>query len=100
MDPEVPTPPEHRLAYGYLPLPDCGRHDASFAAGGAAIVVSEAALRAIRAAIDDRHGRLPRSIAAELARIDEREAHSTELRLLCRALARREVWVRVAATGA
>ncbi|MFN9773995.1 MAG: hypothetical protein ACK54X_15405 [Burkholderiales bacterium] len=96
MDPDAPTRPELRLAYGYLPLPDCGRRGASFAAGGAAIAVSEEALHAIRAAIVDRHGRLPRTIAAELARIDEREVHSTELHLLLRALARRDVYVRVA----
>jgi hypothetical protein len=97
MDPHAPDPPEHRVAYGYLAPSGCGRHRSAIAAGGASIAVSAAALRAIRAAITGDGGWLPRATAAVLARIDEREAHASELGLLVRALGRRAVFVRLAA---
>jgi hypothetical protein len=97
MDPHSPDQPEQRVAYGYLAPSSCGRHGSAIAAGGASIAVSASALRAIRAAIPGHGGWLPRAAAVVLTRIDEREAHATELGLLVRALARREVFVRVAA---
>jgi hypothetical protein len=99
MEHDDPAPDAPRVAYGYLAPPSCARRGAACAAGGAAIAVSPSALDAIRASIVGDDGRLPSAAAPALARIDDREAHATELRMLVRALARRDVFVRVVEAG-
>jgi hypothetical protein len=82
------------IVYAYQPAGLTAKGAPAIAAGGASVMVSTAALSAIRSLICDDDGRLPVSAGAALARIDEREGHATELGLLVRVLARRDVFIR------
>lgn len=90
-----PTADMHAaVTYTFAPVGLTAKGQPAIAAGGASVMVSPAALVAIRLLVCDDDGRLPMSALTALARIDDREGHSTELGILVRALARRDVFVR------
>jgi hypothetical protein len=82
------------VAYAYQPAGLTAKDAPAVAAGGAAVMVSPAALVAVQSLIVNDDGKLPMTPRTALARIDEREGHQTELSVLVRALARRDVFVR------
>lgn len=82
------------VVYAYQPAGLTAKGAPAVAAGGASVMLSPAALVAIRSLIADDDGRMPKTARAVLARIDEREGHATELGVLVRALAKRDVFIR------
>ncbi len=82
------------ITFAYRPAGLTAKGQPATAAGGARVTVSSVALVAIRSLILDDDGRLPMTARVALERIDKREDRATELRVLVRALARRDVFVR------
>jgi hypothetical protein len=86
------------IVYAYLPTPVLACAKAAAWAGGALIGVSPRAAAAVREHRLPNTGQIDVAVRRILQELDDREGHSTELGLLVRALGRRPVYVREAAS--